>query len=301
MIQDGEENAADDVRIPGSLCIDLVSSVNSRGYRLRIAVPRAAPPAAGWPALLVLDGDAYFGLMSDVMRNRGELAGEITPFVVVAIGYPDPQPDAWHTRRVLDFTPSACQSQLLVGHTGGLESFLDTLEKDVLPLLQQRLGIDRQSSAIWGHSLGGLAVLAALLSRPTLLRSWLAVSPAIWAAEADLEERLAGFSRHTKDLCLPRAVHIAVGADEEQLPRRLPPGSQHSREELQRLIAQARMVGRARDWAARLRTLPGHALTLRLDVIADESHVSVAYAALRPGLNLAFDCPSNFSDQGSAP
>lgn len=285
----GTDDDANAVRVPGSLCVDLVSSAHARAYRLRIAVPRGTPPPGGWPALLVLDGDAYFGVMTDVMRNRGELAGEIIPFAVVAVGYPDAQPDAWHTRRVLDYTPAAVVQGAWVGATGGLDGFLDTLEHDVLPLLQQRLGIDRANSAIWGHSLGGLAVLAGVLSRPAMLRSWLAVSPAIWVAEADLLQRLSGLAARTAGLGPARRVHIAVGSEEEQLPRRLPPGSRLSPQELQAHVEQARMIGRARDWAARLGAVPGSPLALRLDVITDESHVSVAYAALRPALDLAFD------------
>lgn len=283
----GDEEA-ELVRVPGSCRIDLVSSANGRAYRLHVALPRRAPPPGGWPALLVLDGDAYFGFATDVMRNRGELAGEISAFVVVAMGYPDDDPEAWHTRRVLDYTPCAPAEGVLVGDTGGLEGFLDTIEHDVLPMLKERFDVDVGRSALWGHSLGGLAVLAALLTRPGLVRSYLAVSPALWVAEADLLQRLQAFPGRMANLAEARRVHIAVGADEEQLPRHMLAADGVDAGRIRAQIARARMAGRARDWADRLRSLQDTPLGLALDVIAGESHVSVAYAALRPALDMAF-------------
>lgn len=295
------DDEAELVRVPGSRRIDFVSSANGRAYRLHLSLPRRAPPPGGWPALLVLDGDAYFGFATDVMRNRGELAGEISAFVVVAIGYPDEDPEAWHTRRVLDDTPSAPAEGLLVGDTGGLEGFLDTIEHEVLPMLRRRFGVDLARSALWGHSLGGLAVLAALLSRPGLVRSYLAVSPALWVAEADLQQRLPTFPARIANLAEARRVHIAVGADEEQLPVHLRAAPGIDTDALRAQIAQARMVGRARDWADRLRSLHGTPLRLGLDVIAGEGHVSVAYAAMRPALDLAFGLEPRSSEEGTNP
>jgi len=273
---------------PLSHRIDLVSAVNGRAYRLRVAEPLTPPPAGGWPVLLVLDGDAYFGLMTDAMRNRGCLGHEIDPPLVVAIGYPDDDPQAWHVRRQLDYTPEDPPAGTLApGPFGGLDGFLDTIETHILPLLAQRFVIDRDAVALFGHSLGGLAVLYGLCTRPRLARSWLAVSPALWCAPAALAsaERMLpsrlGAAR-------PR-VHIAVGGLEEEPPRWRPPGSVLTLDAAARQVAFARIRGRAQAFAHALRR---HAsLTVRYDDLPGETHVSVPYAALRMAFDLAFPWP----------
>jgi len=255
--------------LPRSVQRDLRSC--GRGYRLRISLPQTPPPPEGWPALLVLDGDAYFGLATDATRNRGDLAGEIEPCVVVAIGYPDEDVNAWHSRRVYDYTPAGTHSEALLGEQGGLDDFLRMLECRVMPLLAREFNVAPARSALWGHSLGGLAAVWALLTRPTLCRSYLAVSPALWVArEAIAAQKVTGSGK-----CL----HIAVGALEETPPP-------NTGEVVIRQLREARMVSSAREFAQSLSAV--ESLSLGYQELAGESHVSAPYAALREALDLAF-------------
>lgn len=66
--------------------------------------------------------------------------------------------------------------------SGGLDDFLEMIEREVKPRVAEIAPIDTSKKALFGHSLGGLAVLHALFTRPERYDSFIAASPSIWAA-----------------------------------------------------------------------------------------------------------------------
>src|SRR5215471_5812812 len=79
------------------------SKHTSRQYRITISLPLgyAKSPADGWPfhdtpaqwpVVYVLDGNWYFGMVTDIIRPMAWY-GDTTDAIVVGIGYPeDPDP-----------------------------------------------------------------------------------------------------------------------------------------------------------------------------------------------------------------
>lgn len=287
--------SSDRVTTAASQVLDLTSERSGRRYRLLVAWPLVPAPASGYPVLFVLDGDGYFGLATDATRNRGSIGREIAPAVVVGISYPDEDPTAWHRRRALEFTPSLPgpgewpDPESTADGFGGLETFLDFLDREAKPAVAALGPVNLAATALFGHSLGGLAVVHALLTRPDSFRTFLTVSPALWwNARAVLGHEAAFASRVEAGEVSPRVL-VAVGALEETPPATLPPDSRLTLEEVAHQVARSRMVASARELAARLGRAHGDGgYAVSYLEMAGESHITVPFAALRPALDLAF-------------
>ncbi len=140
-------------------------------YRLLISVPAGAPPARGFPSMLLLDGHALFPIAAataELQSRRPEATG-VGPAVIIGIGYPGEMPfDA--ERRQGDLLPVP----------GGADRFLDMIAGEVLPAVERLAPLDPAQRALVGHSYGGLFTLHTLFTRPGLFEAHVAGSPSIW-------------------------------------------------------------------------------------------------------------------------
>lgn len=270
--------AAAPVVVPGARCFDL-SGANGGAYRVMIAVPDGPPPAAGFPVLYHLDGNAVFASMVEAMRIQGArgAATGVAPGVIVGIGYAVDGPFD-RQRRTLDYTPPADPAMLGErpdggewSATGGADAFLEVLETQVMPMVARLAPIDPTRRALFGHSLGGLFALHLLFARPGAFARIVAVSPSLWWNGAAMIRELDA-RRAALPAARPR-VMIAVGGEEE--PVETPGEDPHAaRRRSHRLITNARIFAE-RLPAETFRILPG------------ENHGSAVHAALGPALRFA--------------
>jgi predicted alpha/beta superfamily hydrolase len=145
---------------------------------------------------------------------------------------------------------------------------------------------------IFGHSLGGLAVLHALFTRPAVYAAFLAIDPSIWWNDRVLLQAEAGFTRAVEaKTCAPRvyiscarvvnmpraAILAELGATAQQFCERM---------------ACSRMAENAGELASRLRALAGGpAFAVRFDYFAGDTHGSVPYSSLLNALAFALPMP----------
>jgi uncharacterized protein len=258
-----------------------VIGANGRHYRLRLSWPFTPPPTNGWPLLAVLDGDAYFGLLTDATRNLAQIGEEIADCAVLGIGYAGTDPCAWHNLRALDLTPTGPGPDDLTGMVvdpsgfGGLDPFLDMLAGLALPWAGEQVTINPAQRALFGHSFGGLAALHARFTRLELFSRHIVISPALYWNN----EFVCRSARVTGE-----PLYIGVGAREGELIDRNDDTPEFS-ETRARAVAHADLVGKAARLADQL---AAGGETLRFDIIADETHVGAPYAALAPALRFIF-------------
>jgi len=153
-------------------------------YRIILANPSGPAPAAGYPVIYVVDGNAWTALVSEIIRgNMGVgVQSRVEPAVVVGIGYPTDQAFDL-TRRTLDFT-----SPLPPGHfdsnirdpTGGDIALMDFIDNVVKPVVEARFKVDQTRQTLLGHSLGGLFTLLTMCNWPQSFQTYVALSPSIW-------------------------------------------------------------------------------------------------------------------------
>ena len=78
--------------------------------------------------------------------------------------------------RARDFTPTRVASD---ASSGGADAFLDFLEQQLIPFIDQTYRTNPADRAILGHSHGGLFALYAMQQRPKLFQRVVASSPTI--------------------------------------------------------------------------------------------------------------------------
>lgn len=178
-------------RMPLSGWLDWEDPQSGYIWRVWLQMPESPPPAEGYPALVVLDGNAIFPLAAQWSRLQqtrpAYVRGE--PSIIIGIGHPgDALFDPVNRRR--DYTPPAPGVQAPEGGADHLLEFLDTV---LLADWAKRLPLNRNKLGLFGHSLSGLFVLHTLFTRPTLFTDYYAASPSIWWNDTYLLQEQAHF------------------------------------------------------------------------------------------------------------
>jgi predicted alpha/beta superfamily hydrolase len=198
--------------------LDLDSADGLRHYRLWIGKPDRPAPAAGYPVLWMLDGNAAIGALDG--QQLSKLAAGQAP-LLVAVGYQTEQ-RIERAGRTFDYTPAlpgqAEQRDPLSGEpSGGVDAFLDLLTLKMRPLVAGVAPIDLQRQTLWGHSYGGLAVLHALFTRPGAFSDYAAASPSLWWNDGAIVREAQGLQQRLGD-SRPRLL-LMRGSEEPANPR----------------------------------------------------------------------------------
>ena len=243
-------------------------TVDGRGYRLFMAVPRAEAPAAGWPSLWMLDGNAAFDrLTADDLARRPGLA-------VIGIGYPVDlvfETDA----RALDYTPASLVPDPEGGRgraTGGADAFRARLTGPLRRAAEDRAPLDPARRVLWGHSYGGLFALHCLLTQPDAFAGWAPVSPSTGFGGGALKGMTDGAPR-LADRIAP--VRIMLGDSEHRHGTEAPATPRPAPE----TMALAETLGDRPD------------LDVTVTVFEGLGHGQTFTASFAPALDLAADLP----------
>lgn len=164
-------NAQDTVR--RVIDIGKLDSVNSTILNekrlIQVFIPANYKPGSTdkYDVLYVLDGGNWnTGLIAKVQHF---LEGEsyMPPTIIVSILGID---------RNKDLTPTRINYW---NTSGGADKFLHFIKDELIPYID-RTYPSNGDNTLWGHSLGGLFVLNALLNEPKTFKSYIAVDPSVW-------------------------------------------------------------------------------------------------------------------------
>ncbi|QIB34857.1 alpha/beta hydrolase [Ancylobacter pratisalsi] len=267
-------------------------------YRIFVALPRTPAPAGGFPVVYMLDANAGFASLVEVMR-RGAVRPQATGIeeaVIVGIGYPDG--DDHRARRSFDYTagpsreapghgapgPDGAQGGAQERRFGGRDGFLGFIENTLKPRIATLAAIDTARQTLFGHSLAGWFTLDVMTRDTDAFATYVAVSPSIWWDEARLIEGLGALTGR------PVRLALMVGEWEQALA---PWQESHPEAgEMSQRRARRAMVDRSRDFAARfVQTVvtngdgvPGE---VRFELLAGEDHASVLAPAMARALRFA--------------
>ncbi|TCK23859.1 hypothetical protein EV667_3702 [Ancylobacter aquaticus] len=266
------------VTLPDAEWFDLAPPGGGVPWRIFLARPQGEAPAAGFPALFMLDANAGFATFAEVLRRgavRPQATG-IAPMMLVGIGYPEG--DDARVRRHVDYTagPGAEDS---ARPTGGRDAFLAFIEQVLKPHLAARFPLDPARQTLFGHSLAGWFTLDVMTRNSAAFRSYVAVSPSIWWDEARLVEGLALARKR------PPRLSMLVGEWEQALApwQALRPEAG----EMAARRARRAMVDRARGFADRAAAAFGPAAEVRFELMAGEDHASILPSAMARALRFA--------------
>lgn len=148
----------------------------------------------------MLDGNALGLTATEAWRRRAFVEPSQPDGIVISIGYPISD-SVYSQQRSTDFLASM-----------RAELFLDFIEGTLRPFVHSQFpNVNFTRDALYGHSLGGRFVVYALLSRPGLFDTYLAISPGSgnWNSESisQWNEKAGKIESKTKP-----ALRLAYGA-----------------------------------------------------------------------------------------
>lgn len=242
--------------------LHVVSPDGQRHYRLDLAIPRRAAPAAGYPVVYLLDGN---NVLAELREDWLAELDAGNPPLLVMIGY--------------DIDDRYDMDQRTRDYTGATSAdFLKVVETRIKPLVQAQHPLDPTRQMLWGHSFGGLFVLYALLEDPDAFQTYIAASASLWFQPETFAKGNSFQGMHGDST---RHVLIMRGSKEGR-----PPIAQFDGGSLARRKAMTAVPADAnRQLAQHLASLPGMDASYReFDGLA---HGEMFTAALHPALRLA--------------
>jgi uncharacterized protein len=204
--------------LPGTLHYDFTSRITGRPYRLTITSPVHPDTSLRYPALYVLDGNAWFATASEVATVFGT-TGQTGTGYVIALGYQTDDVLVASEMRSLDLTPFRSPNPQYASVTGGGDAFLRAIYEEVQPFVLSHLRVDPSRQAIWGHSIGGLIALRSMFLDPGKFSTYLLASPTI--NPKVLADEPAFFEKVARSHMVLRVL-ITVGGDEQPPGAKLP-------------------------------------------------------------------------------
>ncbi|RYF55898.1 MAG: alpha/beta hydrolase [Comamonadaceae bacterium] len=225
----------------------LIASMRDTGaYRVRVLVPSLPAGPAGYPVLIMLDGDA---LLPELLAHfAGTAVPQQVPVLVVLISHAA-QGEAARQARVYDYTPGLpghprpADPRVPAWRNGGADDLLTFIDTSIMPWINGHYGTDTARVTFYGHSYGGLCVLHALCAQSMPCTRYVAVSPSAWWQDGAI---LAEIEAAAARVLAPADVLVMVGTREtwHRQPTG-PDGSPDSREGGEPTLPAARDLAQA--------------------------------------------------------
>jgi predicted alpha/beta superfamily hydrolase len=197
------------VTIAGTEARTLTSAIVGQEYEISVWLPPSYATTASqkYPTVYLLDGNMYFGIAAN-MGFPLTWFEEVREAIVVGIGVPMRSFEDWITHRFRDFTPAPAPDS---PGSGGAAKFLDFLETELIPFIDANYRTSTPANRnIFGHSLGGLFGIYALLQKPGLFRGVIAASPSLqWANNAIFQTEAEVAENNT---ALPAKLYMSMGS-----------------------------------------------------------------------------------------
>lgn len=271
--------------IPQAKQTNFTSSMTHRTYRIQtLAVGEA--PAGGYMPVYVLDGDMMFPAAATAAYTYYHHAKDngAKPLLVVGIGYDNGQlldiP-----QRSIDYAPPivARSTSQIQPKKGEADLFLQMIQRELKPLLQQQYRLQDAESALMGHSYGGVLALYALLKHPDDFSHYIISSPSMWWNEGALQHLPASYFAPLKHSKQTQTVRITVGEFEQK-----PSPYVDANGERARILAQKQMVDKVSDMAHTLQQLQRPKTTVQFEQYAGETHTGSMFRAILDGVKLLY-------------
>ncbi|WP_308031138.1 alpha/beta hydrolase [Neisseria cinerea] len=167
--------------LPQAFETEIKSTCTGRIYRIQTAT-LGKMPSEGYPVLFVLDGEAFFPALYNIMQSlmNNPVTRSRAPCLIVGIGYAGGGVRDL-AQRAADYTPPlrSNASEDEQRQFGQADRFAEFIDSELTAFLESKYRLDKNETAVFGHSFGALFGLYSLLSHRRFRRHWL-VSPSIW-------------------------------------------------------------------------------------------------------------------------
>jgi predicted alpha/beta superfamily hydrolase len=181
---------------PGTTALKINSAVLGEERTILVRVPAGYETnKLRYPVLYMTDGNAHIGHTSSTVEFLAR-NGRMSELIVVGINNTDRTRDLSPTH--VTTTVAGGNSALQFPTSGGADKFLKFIETELIPEIEKRYRVEPYR-ILAGHSLGGLFTIHAMVSRPELFNSYVAVSPALQWDNQVVVKRAEDFFRTRKE------------------------------------------------------------------------------------------------------
>ncbi|QFT56445.1 alpha/beta hydrolase [Microbulbifer sp. THAF38] len=200
------------------------SDLLARQYQIDVLLPKEYDPkndTVQYPVVYMLDGYLDFPMMAPNFFKQSA-TGKIPAFIFVGIDYVD---DSLGKLRRLDLTPTAVEMDGEI-QGGGANQFLEFINEELKPFINNTFPADQQDQTFMGHSLGGLFALHTLFTQPDSFHRYIIASPSVWWDDKVILAKERHYAEYNADM--NKHIFMFVGKEEgfmvkdmKQLVRRL--------------------------------------------------------------------------------
>ena len=181
---------------PGATSFKINSAVLGEERTILVRVPVGYETnKLSYPVLYMTDGNAHIGHTSSTIEFLAR-NGRMSEMIVVGIINTDRTRDLSPTH--VTTTVAGGDSALQFPTSGGADKFLKFIETELIPDVEKRYRTNPYR-ILAGHSLGGLFAIHAMVSRPDLFQSYVAVSPALQWDNQVVVKRAEDFFKARKE------------------------------------------------------------------------------------------------------
>ncbi len=193
---------------PGVTALKINSAVLGEERTILVRVPAGYETnKLRYPVLYMTDGNAHIGHTSSTVEFLAR-NGRMSEMIVVGITNTDRTRDLSPTH--VTTTVAGGNSALQFPTSGGADKFLKFIETELIPDIEKRYRV-HPYRILAGHSLGGLFTIHAMVSKPELFQSYVAVSPALQWDNQVAVKRAEDFFKARKEF--PATLFMSLGRE----------------------------------------------------------------------------------------
>ena len=252
---------AEPVTLPNTEILHVRSEHNGIEYRIYVALPNGyAGGEKRFGVVYTLDADYSFAIARNVVEHLSD-RNHLDPLIVVSVAYDGPP--QYRLNRTRDYTPTHTleggYGPQMQKHSGGGPKFRDFLTKELVPLIDRSYRTTGRRALV-GHSYGGLFTTWVMLTTgSSVFDRFIVVSPSFWYDDEMIFDVL-------KKARPAGRIYLAAGSMENPI-----------------------MANDVKRMAAALRTMQRKELTVRHEILGEETHNSIFPSAFSRGLRWAFE------------
>jgi hypothetical protein len=189
--------------------------VKGENYRIQVSLPNGySTSTKTYPVYYFTDGDVSFGMIKGI-ADLLMMGKDIKDIIVVGIGYGQGL-NNWFTKRTRDLTPT---SDTIISKgmiSGEADNFLKFIQNELFPVINKNYRTNPDSTAIGGHSLGGLLNSYILFTQPELFKNYIIGSPfLIWDKKIISKLENEYLSKHKELNCNVYLFYASLDAKDE--------------------------------------------------------------------------------------
>ena len=230
----------------------------------------AKNPERRYPVLYVTDADYGFPIIRQIARRLNGDGQKVEEFILVGLSYAVGEEGMPSRRRDYTPTPAGAHDAPPDAVHGKGDAYMSYLRSEVFPFVGTKYRVDAARRLFLGHSYGGLLGTQILLTEPEMFSGYILGSPSLWYDHNIMEELERKYAKMHQNL--PASVYMYVGEYED-----MKAGDA-------RYAKRYNMVSDARRLERVLSSRGYPSLRIKLEVLNDEDHLSVAPRGFTHGL-----------------